>query len=187
MTWILVGTVGMVGVGLLWYLGSKPARHRGRSTANLLSFLTSFELGGREGGLLFIEHEGSDRFLQFVHAGSLRPERPLSLGFPEVAWSQPYFGAVRAAILARGYPLVERTGSDGTRFLDVEPLNVPEAVGVAEAVLEAMGLGDGARYTMHFAGPVSTPAQGPFNVRIREHGAALGRRQSRASEGLKQG
>ena len=84
MTWLLVAASVLLGVVAFRHFGSKPARHRGQSAEQFERFLTTLELCGRDGGLLFIEHEGSERFVQFMKLGDDPNDlTSLGLGVPD--------------------------------------------------------------------------------------------------------
>lgn len=175
MTWLLVAAALMLGVAALWHFGSKPARHRRRRADQFELFLTTLEMGGRDGGLLFIEHEGSERFVQFVKVGDDPNDRTsLRLGFPDAPWSHSYFEPVREALITAGFPLAESQGTTGMRFLDANHLTVPRAAEAARSCFAAMGIGADARFTLHFAGAVLTPEMDAYNGRLSEYRSAAG-------------
>jgi hypothetical protein len=175
MTWFLVASAVLLGVVAFRHFGSRPARHRGQRAEQFERFLTTLELGGREGGLLFIHHEGSECFVQFVKLGDDPNDRTsLGLGFPEARWSRTYYPAVREALTGAGIPLTERQGTTGMRFLDADHLSVPRAAEAARRCFMAMGVDLDARFTLHFTGAVRSPEMGVYNERLAEYHSAAG-------------
>jgi hypothetical protein len=175
MTWLLVAASVLIGVVAFWHFGSKPARHRGQSAEQFERFLTTLELGGRDGGLLLIDHDGSERLVQFMKLGDDPNDlASLSLGFPDAPWSRAYYPAVRQALAAAGIPLTERQGTTGMRFLDADHLSVPRAAEAARQCFAAMGVGTDARFTLHFSGAVQSPEMDVYNARLTEYGSAAG-------------
>ena len=132
MTWLLVAASVLLGVVAFRHFGSKPARHRGQSAEQFERFLTTLELCGRDGGLLFIEHEGSERFVQFMKLGDDPNDlTSLGLGVPDAPWSHLCFPSVRDALSTAGIRLDECRGTTGMRFLDADHLSVPRAAEAA--------------------------------------------------------
>jgi hypothetical protein len=175
MTWLLVAAAVLLGAVAFRHFGSKPARHRGQRAEQFERFLTTLELGGRDGGLLFIEHEGSECFVQFVKLGDDPNDRTsLSLGFPDAPWSRTYYPAVREALTAVGIPLTESQGATGMQFLEADHLSVPRAAEAARRCFAAMEVGSDARFTLHFAGTVRSPEMSVYKARLAEYRSAAG-------------
>lgn len=175
MTWLLVAAAVLLGVVAFRHFGSKPARHRGQRAEHFERFLTTLELGGRDGGLLFIEHDDSECFVQFVKLGDDPNDRTsLSLGFPDAPWSRTYYPAVREALTAAAIPLTERRGTTGMGFLDADHLSVPGAAEATRLCFAAMGVGADSRFTLHFSGAVRSPEMSAYNTRLAEYRSAAG-------------
>ena len=154
MQWAILSFLILIAAYLLYWWGAKPIHYRHQTPKDIRHFTEAFFAQGGDGALLFVHHEGSERFVQF--AKYLVPKRMVHFGFPEVAWSQPHYSSVHAALTGAGFACVQQQGSDGTRFLCIDDINSAEhAAEIALAAFTAMGLGMDARYTIHQAGPVS--------------------------------
>ena len=156
---------GLVGVVLLawwWFFRSRmPYRHRHLTMDGFEWLLDGLMDTMRDGSVLVIEHEGSDRFIQFV-----KYERPsgvvVSFAFPDAPWSREYFDSLRMALADRSIDYsVSETGDEMTRrFLEVECKGDPvesalELAGMATAVMD---LGDGDRFCAHLTGDLDSEA-----------------------------
>ena len=154
MKWLVIIGLLAVGVYLLLRLGAKPIRYRHQTLKDIRRFTESLFAQGGDGALLFVHHEGSDRFVQF--AKYLSPKRAVHFAFPDVPWSRDLYSAVRAALSDAGFACVEQAGSDGTRFACIDDIpSGQRSAEIAAVAFAAMGLGTDARFTIHQEGPVS--------------------------------
>jgi hypothetical protein len=154
MKWLVIIGLLAAGVYFLLRLGAKPIRYRHQTLKDIQRFTESLFAQGGDGALLFIHHEGSERFVQF--AKYLSPKRTVHFAFPDVPWSRGFYSAVCAALSAVGFSVVEQSGTDGTRFSCIDDISSGQkAAEIASVAFTAMGLGAGARFTIHQEGPVS--------------------------------
>ena len=154
MKWVFIIALVTAGVYFLLRLGAKPIRYRHQTLRDIQRFTESLFAQGGHGALLFINHEGSDRFVQF--AKYLSPKSTVHFAFPDVPWSRDFYSSVSAALSSAGFSCIERLGTDGTRFVDIDDIpSGQKAADVASVAFAAMGLGADARFTIHQEGPVS--------------------------------
>ena len=168
--WLLIISVVATLLFLLHRKGVKPIYYRHLSSADFLRFTTGLLSQGGHGALLFIHHEGSDRFVQF--AKYLEPTRMIHFGFPDSPWSRKFYEAVKSALSAAGYRCQERVTSDDKqipRFLYIDGLwTAEQAAAIAETAFLNMGLNADARYTIHQEGPISL-AEWKRHVRLTKN------------------
>jgi hypothetical protein len=154
MEWFVIIGLLAVGVYFVLRLGAKPIRYRHQTLNDIRRFTEGLFAQGGDGALLFVHHEGSDRFVQF--AKYLTPKRAVHFAFPDVPWSRDLYSAVRAALSDAGFACVDRSGSDGTRFACIDDIpSGQRAAEIAVVAFAAMGLGTDARFTIHQEGSVS--------------------------------
>jgi hypothetical protein len=157
MEWAIILCVVGIGVHLLLRQGVKPIYYRRMTSADFRRFIEGLISQGGDGALLFIRHEGSERFVQF--AKYLSPRRSVHFGFPDAPWSRDHFTAVEAAMSTAGFLCHLRDTQDGgpvTRFLCIDDLSSAKEAGeVALVAFRAMGLGPEESYEIHQEGPVS--------------------------------
>jgi hypothetical protein len=152
--WLVI--IGLIAAGVYFLLrsGAKPVRYRHQTLKDIRRFTESLFAQGGDSALLFVHHEGSERFVQFAKCVS--PRRGVHFAFPDVPWSRDLYSAVGAALSDAGFACVEQSGSDGTRFACIDDIsNGQRAAEIAEVAFDAMGLGTDARFTIHQEGPVS--------------------------------
>jgi hypothetical protein len=153
---IIVGLV-MIGVYLFLRWSAKPIHYRHLTSTDFQSFTESLFSQGGGGALLFIHHEGTDRFVQF--AKYLSPKRMIHFGFPDAPWSRSYFPAVQNALSAAGFSCYESPTKDDhqtLRFLCIDDISTGrKAAEIALIAFTAMGLGAEATYTIHQEGSIS--------------------------------
>lgn len=58
-------------------------------------------------GYLILDHEKSEKFIQFKAVGSDKQSRGIVLGFPLVSWSSPYYQAVEEYLRSKKVPIKE--------------------------------------------------------------------------------
>ena len=109
--------------------------------------------------MLIIEHEGSERFIQFAQRYEVLGVDEILFGFPDAPWSRQYFDVVTAWLTSKEMPFVIReTGEETTRrFAEVvvrgDAASVTgEVLTLATAASEAMGLDKDALFTVHLEG-----------------------------------
>jgi hypothetical protein len=170
MKWAAVILLLAIAGYLLFRWGSKPIHYRHMTTADFPRFTKSLISQGGDGALLFICHEGSERFVQF--AKYLFPARELHFGFPDAPWSRNYFRLVEAALTDAGFSCIHRaTGDDGAvrSFLCIDRISSPEdGARIATIAFGAMGLGTEALYAIHKEGPVSGKEWKSYEAAKRE-------------------
>lgn len=157
MYWLFI--LGLVAAGLYLFLrwGSKPIYYHHVTSTDFLRFTSGLLADGGQGALLFISHEGSNRFVQF--AKYLNPKRTLYFGFPDAPWSRNVFASVQRALTSAGYRCEVRATDNDTdipRFLCIDDIwTAEQAADIAEISFSSMGLSPDARFTIHREGPVS--------------------------------
>jgi len=110
------------------------------------------------GFLLFFEHEGSDRFLQFAKYIEGQNRTNLHFGFPLATWSAIYYDQLKEKLVAEGFNCDEReTGEEVvTRFLCVDHIRDGQEAGrLASLALEVLGIDKRDKFTAHYEGPLS--------------------------------
>jgi hypothetical protein len=136
-------------------LGMQPARHKRQRREDLSRFLNHWAEYGDDGAVLIIEHETSERFLQFAKSRRRDGKWDLSFAFPDAPWSRPYYPNVRELLDLQGIRFEEIETGEGptTRFLRVGELDgALEALAVLDAALEGLELGPEATYVVQFEG-----------------------------------
>ena len=169
MIWIGALVLAMVLAAIVVHVGRKPAQNHVHSARDILRAFTTLEVGGREGTLLFIEQPRSGRFLQFRLDRKMDGRASISFGFPNVAWSVRWYSPLQAALKAAGLSSSESVGSDGTKFLDVNGLTVPQAMVVAQLAVSVLELSDLSSLRFHFEGSMEPADIMVFNERLREY------------------
>jgi len=160
MTWLTI----IVGIIIVWYLirvlGSKLIYYKKTRIEDFPRFLGSLMVQFDDGGLLFFQHEGSDRFLQFVKYIQDGKES-LNFGFPDAPWSRMYFDRVKECLQSGNISFeITKTEREDTRsFLDVYDISsIEEASKISILVIQAMGLSSEDTFTTHF--------EGKFNMKV---------------------
>jgi hypothetical protein len=152
----LVAAALLVAGGVLFHrLGRRPVYHSGQRAEAFPRFLAALDAESPDGAVLVIEHEGTERFVQFAKYVE-EPEDPvILLGFPDAPWSRAFYEPVRERLTAAGFDVSESfgTGDAVPRFLDVGGL--PDPARAAEAAVlafDVMGIGTGATFTLSWPG-----------------------------------
>lgn len=165
LTMLISVLIGVAVVGLLgwwWFFRSaKPYRHRHLTMGRFRWLLDALADTMEDGSVLVIEHEGSDRFIQFVKyersAGTV-----LGFAFPDAPWSRPYFEPLRTALAERGvdYSVSETSDEATSRFLEVECSRDPiaSALELAQIAVSVMGLRDDDRFCAYLKGDLDSGA-----------------------------
>lgn len=149
-------------LGWWWFFRStKPYRHRHLTMDRFEWLLNGLVDTMKDGSVLVIEHEGSDRFIQFV-----KHEQPsgtvLGFAFPDAPWSRRYFEPLRTALAEKGVDYsVSETGDEITsRFLEAECKgdSIASALELARMATSVMGLGEGDRFCAYLKGDLDSEA-----------------------------
>ena len=156
MTFLLFGVVGAA-VGLGWYLMSPAAilYHRDQHQSELPRFFRALIELMREGGIVHIRHEASDRAFQFRKVLRADGSDALRLEFPDFPAARREIVHIRECLHAAGFrDARSRTlhpiwPAQGTMFMVADGLSAIDAFRAAEVVREAMGLSQDERFTMH--------------------------------------
>jgi hypothetical protein len=158
MFWIGFWVLVLVGYLLFVYWGSKPVYHRDRTMAELGPLMDAVLQAG-VGSVMIVQHESSERFVQFAQRSEVLGVNHLVFGFPDAPWSRRYFEPVAEHLDRNGiqYRIVE-TGEEPTRrFIKVDIEGSSDtardrATDVARVAANAMGLPAEAKFTVHVDG-----------------------------------
>jgi hypothetical protein len=164
-------------------LGTRPAYYRSRGP-EFLEEIVGTLAASPEGSVLIMEHPGSGRFLQFRKpADTGRREQQVVFGFPEVAWTEPFFDQVVLQIEKSGLPfeIVERTQDDQiTRFVEVtlegewQALG-RDALGLVRPLLSILEFQESDRFTFHVDAPYfDAQLQARVNIDLWQSGTTRG-------------
>lgn len=84
----------------------------------------------RFGSVLVIQHEGSERFIQFAQRSDVVGSEHLLYGFPDAPWSRSYFPDLLARLRAENWDYEVRAAAVGavTRFVEVHLLGERDRV-----------------------------------------------------------
>lgn len=166
MIWWLIGIVVLV-VFLRWWM-KRPHYHRNVKRNEFERFLRGLIVQSAHGAILFIEHEGSDRFVQFAKYVTIESGTIINFGFPDAPWSQNYFKPLMEALESAGVDYhIQSTGDDHgfvSRFIDVNMKvdNIDkvakELARIAHISFETMGLGNSEKFQIHYEGDMDRNA-----------------------------
>jgi hypothetical protein len=122
MTWLIIVVLVTAGAYVVLRQLNKPKYYRGITRDAFPKFINDMMSQGGDGFLLFFEHEGSNRFLQFAKYIESPSRRNLHFGFPLAPWSVDYYAALKDRLTAEGFRCVEREAGEGMveRFLCVD-------------------------------------------------------------------
>jgi len=146
-----------------WFHQSKkPFHHRDVRREKFAWLLKGLAETMKKESVLVIQHQCSDRFIQFVKSES--PSGPsLGMAFPDAPWSREYFESLREALSEDGFFVaVTETGDHRVpRFLEVEfqgPLagQIGHALRAAALACHAMHLDEDETFTAHFRGELDS-------------------------------
>ncbi len=164
MIWIIISIV--LGIILfIWYM-RRPYYHRGVKQNELERFIRGLMDQCDDGSLLFIEHENSDRFIQFAKYETKKIGTILHFGFPDAPWSREYFKRMVIELQDAGMDYsIQSTGEESVRrFIDVDieatKINSIEKRGakLAQIAFRAMGLGQNEKYRVRYDADLSPRA-----------------------------
>jgi hypothetical protein len=108
---LLLGVVAI----LLAFVGRlagppKPAVHAELDQARMRGMIEMLYYRGYDGGILFIEVKGDDRFLQIRKQILAKGSISLRCDFPLVRWSEQYYNKIRAYLDAVGIEYADSAG-----------------------------------------------------------------------------
>jgi hypothetical protein len=159
--WIIVALSVVAGAVGALYLLNGPLFHRNRELAFVEEFARTFA-SMAQGSVLIVEHDGSDRFLQFRKpADTGTALQNIVFGFPDVKWSRGYFDSVVAALRSEGFTFdVTAQPNDAgppVRFAEAFLYGDREGIGrearrLATTVAPAIEFDEAARFTFHIEG-----------------------------------
>src|SRR5262245_22075958 len=113
MIWILlIVSLVVTGFILLRQL-NKPKYYRGVTLNSFPKFIDGMMDQGGDGALLFFDHEGSNKFLQFAKYIESSSRRNLHFGFPLAPWSREYYETLKDSLASEGFHWVEKNASEG--------------------------------------------------------------------------
>jgi hypothetical protein len=135
---------------------------------------------------MFIEHEGSDRFVQFAKYQLDNSRTILHFGFPDAPWSRQYFDAIVKVLekldvghkITTGEAQIHRFVEVDLALDDIEN-TVSIGARIAKAAFEVMGLSENARFKIHYRGDLSPEAARSSLETLREQPNKLVRVLSR--------
>jgi hypothetical protein len=162
MTWVFVAFAVAGAVWWWFYQSEKPYYHRNLQRDRFDWLLRGLAETTKEGAVLLIEHQVSDRFIRFVKT---RNAAGMCLGFAfaEAPWSRAYFETLCKALSEHGFDFARsETGDENVPcFVEVEFAGSPTeqrsgAVRVAEIACQVMGLGEEERFTAHVRGELDS-------------------------------
>ena len=156
--WLILITLIVTGGLLVMRWLKKPILYRGVTAEAFPKFIDGMMAQGGNGFLLFFEHEGSDRFLQFAKYIEGQNRTNLHFGFPLAPWSAIYYDQLKEKLVAEGFTCDEReTGEEVvTRFLRVDYIrDGQEASRLASLAIEVLGIDKRDKFTAHYEGPLS--------------------------------
>jgi hypothetical protein len=167
MSWILYAilVVGLV-IGLLSWL-FKPLKYRKEPAEKFEYYIRNFFKRLDDGGLIFITHEPTKKFVQYAKHVSARGS-VLHYGFPDAPWSSSHFVSVYQALTQAGIePRIQETEEGNVpRFIDVDIDAQDEnafsvAAQVACSTFDAMNVDTQSEvFTITWEGPLSRHAPG---------------------------
>jgi hypothetical protein len=170
---------------LIWW-GSRPFYHRNVKSEEFERFLRGFVDQGADGSLMFIDHQDSERFVQFAKNCSDQRQTILHFGFPDAPWSREYLDPLAKKFQTLGIDFKITTGEGLIhRFLEIDlekedlENKISEGAHIARATFEVMGLDESARYRIYFKGGISKEAARPSLEALSDAPNKLVRRLSR--------
>ena len=164
MIWIIISIV-LVVLFFIWYM-RRPYYHRGVKQSEVEHFIRGLIAQCDDGSLLFIEHEHSDRFVQFAKYETKEFGTVLHFGFPDAPWSREYFKRVALEIEDAGMNYsIRSTGEEPVRrFIDVDiEVNKVDSIEekgakLAQIAFRATGLGQHEKYRVRYDANLSPKA-----------------------------
>ena len=159
MIWWMVCIFLIIIIFIAWWI-KRPYYHRGIERHQFDRFFkTLIEYCG-DCSLLFIEHEGSERFIQYAKYVLDESNTTINFGFPDAPWSADYFKPLIKAFEASGidYDIQSTNDKSGfvSRFIDVNikaddvENTIKKCVQVSHVAFEVMGLTDVDKFRIYF-------------------------------------
>lgn len=176
----------MIVVFIVWW-ARRPLYHRGVKPRDFQKFLGVLVTDSVDGSLLFIQHEGSEKFVQFAKYGDNQQQSVLRFGFPDAPWSRQYFEPMVEMFKKMGIPFdIVTTGEELVRrFLEINlkdeniESKTSKATQIAMLAFEVMGLTECDTYKVNFEAKLSIEAARPSLEALRDAPNKLVRSLSR--------
>jgi hypothetical protein len=151
----------------IWWV-NRPIYYKNVHTNEFEKYVKAFLNQSKTGSLMFIQHESSDRFVQFAKHESKNLKSILNFGFPDAPCSRAYFDNV-LVMLQENHINYETMKTEGmvNQFIyvniasDNEDYAAKTATSLAIKVFKAMGLDEEAHYRISFDATVSADAAIP--------------------------
>lgn len=99
----------------------RPAIHSDLDSKRMRGMIEMLYHRGYDGGILFIEVRGDDRFLQIRKQIRAKGDVSLRCDFPMVAWSEQYYGRVREYLDSAGVAYRDSVGPTDLEVLGQTP------------------------------------------------------------------
>jgi len=183
--WYLIALFVVLLIIVIWWM-RRPLYHRNIKSEEFKKYLGGFLSQCSEGSLMFIEHEDSDRFVQFAKYQLDNSRTILHFGFPDAPWSRQYFDTIVNMLQTLDISHKITTGeAQIQRFVEVDlvldDLENTVSIGarIAQATFEVMGLTENARFKIHYRGDLSPEAARSSLETLREQPNRLVRTLSR--------
>jgi hypothetical protein len=165
--WFTIAITVALLVVFMWWM-RRPLYHRNVKPEEFERYVRGFVNQCTDGSLIFVEHEGSPRFVQFAKRRSNGSRTVLQFGFPDVEWSRGYFDTMVNTFQALEFRYIITKGEGPVRrFLELNLVvddpedSVIAASRVARVAFKAMGLDEGATFRVHVKGNLSLVAARP--------------------------
>ena len=164
---IILGLLIFLFFIFIWW-GNKPIYYKNVQTNEFEKYVKAFLNQSKTGSLIFIQHESSDRFVQFAKYESKDLRPILNFGFPDAPWSRTYFDNV-LVMLQENHIDYETMKAERmvNQFIYVNIASdnadyaAKTATNLAIKVFKAMDLDEEAHYRISFKATVSADAAIP--------------------------
>lgn len=181
MTYVLlaVGAVALLVLLLGWW-NSRPYPHRLASRADLEPFFETLVEQCADGSLLFIEHPGSDRFLQFALYRFEGGGGGIRISFPDAPWSRTYVEGVKETLSSQGLPVrLDMVDTPPVRAFVAShlPLDAARAAEVASLLLDSLELPQDETLQVRYDADLKDPSLKTSLRMIRDELASRRRKQ----------
>ncbi len=162
MWFVIASIIIILFIVLIWWI-QHPLYYRNVKSEGFEKYLKNFLSQCADGSLMFIEHAGSVRFVQFAIRNN--SHIILHFGFPDAPWSREYFAPVMKQLQTLKIDYNVTTCEGPTRrflevYLSLDDQAKAASVGaqIARVAFEAMGLTESARFKIHYEGELSPEA-----------------------------
>ena len=159
MIWWIVCFFLIVAIFAVWWI-KRPYYHRGVERHEFDRFFRTLIEFCADNSLLFIEHEGSKRFIQYAKYVQDEFNKTINFGFPDAPWSRDYIKPLIKALEASGidYDIQSTNDESGLvpRFVDVNinANDIEDTIKkcdlIARIAFEAMGLTHADKFRIYF-------------------------------------